>query len=53
MLVGQAVALTPNYNKAKVAAVKIFNLLDRVPKIDISATTGENLVSSRSLILYL
>ncbi|XP_065575125.1 ATP-dependent translocase ABCB1-like isoform X2 [Artemia franciscana] len=43
LLVGQAVALTPNYNKAKVAAVKIFNLLDRTPKIDISTRAGENL----------
>nr|CAG4640700.1 EOG090X02PU [Eulimnadia texana] len=39
-MVGQAVAFAPNYNKAKVAANKIFQLLERKPLIDSSSTEG-------------
>lgn len=39
-MIGQAVAFAPNYNKAKVAANRIFSLLKRVPKIDASTDDG-------------
>lgn len=39
-MIGQAVAFAPNYNKAKVAANRIFALLKRVPKIDASSPDG-------------
>ena len=45
MMVGQAVAFAPNYNKAKVAATKIFMLLERKPQIDSSTGTGLRLVN--------
>ena len=44
-MVGEAVAFAPNYNKAKVAATKIFMLLEREPLIDSSTGTGLRLVS--------
>ena len=34
MMVGQASAFQPNYNKAVIAAGRIFKLLDRKPLID-------------------
>ena len=40
-MVGQALAFAPNYNKAVVAANKIFEILRRVPLIDASSTLGE------------
>nr|WEU75111.1 ABCB1-mScarlet-I fusion protein [Vector pPB-pCoBlast-actin5c-abcb1(67-1411)-mScI] len=40
MMVGQAVAFAPNYSKGKVAAARIFRLLERVPAIDSSASVG-------------
>ncbi|XP_046633239.1 ATP-dependent translocase ABCB1-like isoform X2 [Daphnia pulicaria] len=39
-MIGQAVAFAPNYNKAKVAANRIFALLRRVPQIDASSNNG-------------
>ena len=39
-MIGQAVAFAPNYNKAKVAANRIFGLLKRVPQIDASSPDG-------------
>lgn len=39
-MIGQAVAFAPNYNKAKVAANRIFALLRRVPLIDASSPLG-------------
>jgi ATP-binding cassette subfamily B (MDR/TAP) protein 1 len=39
-MIGQAVAFAPNYNKAKVAANRIFALLRRVPQIDASSNDG-------------
>lgn len=44
MMVGQAVAFAPNYSKGKVAAARIFKLLDRIPAIDSSSTTGKIMV---------
>ncbi|XP_071033677.1 ATP-dependent translocase ABCB1-like [Parasteatoda tepidariorum] len=43
MYVGQAIAIAPDYNKAKLAAVRIFNLLDIVPSIDPLSQQGKKL----------
>lgn len=40
-MVGHAVAFSPDYQKGKIAAVNIFKLLDRQPKILVDSTTGE------------
>merc|ERR1712071_583868 len=40
MSVGQVAAFMPNYNKAKLAASRIFDLLERKPLIDSSPTSG-------------
>ncbi|CAG2103942.1 unnamed protein product [Medioppia subpectinata] len=40
-MVGQAVAFAPDYQKGRVAAVHIFKLLDRMPKILVNALTGD------------
>ena len=40
MMVGQATAFAPNYGKAMIAAARVFNLLDRKPKIDSAAGSG-------------
>jgi hypothetical protein len=34
MMVGQATAFAPNYNKAVLASARVFKLLDRRPLID-------------------
>lgn len=44
-MVGQAVAFAPDYQKAKVAASRIFKLLDLKPKIDAFSKLGRILVS--------
>lgn len=44
-MIGQAVAFAPNYNKAKVAANRIFALLRRVPLIDASSPDGLKLAN--------
>lgn len=45
MMVGQAVAFAPNYSKAKVAAARVFFMLERVPTIDASSDVGLRPVS--------
>ena len=40
MMVGQASAFQPNYNKAVIAAGRIFKLLDRKPLIDSDAASN-------------
>ncbi|GAB6020134.1 hypothetical protein CHUAL_002862 [Chamberlinius hualienensis] len=40
MMVGQAFAFAPNYNKGIMAAARIFQLLDRKPLIDSSLESG-------------
>merc|ERR1712088_1236907 len=40
MMVGQATAFAPKYGKAMIAAARVFNLLDRKPKIDSAAGSG-------------
>ncbi|XP_042225494.1 ATP-dependent translocase ABCB1-like isoform X2 [Homarus americanus] len=42
-MVGQTVAFAPNYTKAKVAAGKIFSLLERVPALTTSPDVGRQL----------
>ena len=44
MMVGQATAFAPNYNKAVVAAARVFKLLDRKPLIDSTGAAGLKLV---------
>lgn len=43
-MVGQATAFAPNYNKALLAAARVFKLLDRKPKIDANDATGLRIV---------
>ena len=45
MVIGAAVAFSPDMNKAFVAARRIFALLDRRPVIDSSTEAGLKLVS--------
>jgi len=45
MAIGQASQFAPDYGKAKVAASKIFALLDKEPEIDSYCTDGEKPVS--------
>ncbi|XP_054723912.1 ATP-dependent translocase ABCB1-like, partial [Uloborus diversus] len=40
MMVGQTIAFTPDYQKAKIAAVRIFQLLDLKPVIDVFSQDG-------------
>ena len=50
MMVGQASAFQPNYNKAVIAAGRIFKLLDRKPLIDSASgddASGLRLVCKR------
>ena len=56
MMVGQASAFQPNYNKAVIAAGRIFKLLDRKPQIDSASgdnATGLRLVSENIHFSYL
>ena len=46
MMVGQATAFAPNFNKAMLAAARIFDLLDRKPLIDSAGESGLRLVIS-------
>lgn len=48
-MVGQATAFAPNYNKAMMAAARIFKLLDRTPLIDSGEQTGYKFVSCLSM----
>ncbi|XP_075968054.1 bile salt export pump [Anarhichas minor] len=50
---GKASAFTPDYAKAKIAAARLFKLLDRVPKINISHADGEKWDDFRGKIEFL
>lgn len=39
---GRASSFTPDYAKAKISAAQLFQLLDRVPKINVSKTEGQS-----------
>lgn len=44
-MLGQAVAFTPDYQKAKLAAARIFEILDHQSEIDVFSQEGKILVS--------
>ena len=46
-MIAQATAFAPNYNQAINAAVRLFQLIDRKPKIDSTGAAGLKLVRSR------
>ncbi|XP_019945327.2 bile salt export pump [Paralichthys olivaceus] len=50
---GRASTFTPDYAKAKTAAVKFFKLLDRVPKISLSPKNGDKWDNFRGDIEFL
>ena len=52
MMVGQATAFAPNYNKAVLAAARVFRLLDRKPLIDSRGQSGLRLVRKSSNPLF-
>lgn len=41
IVIGQVISITPEYAKAKRAASRLFNLLERVPFIDSSSNDGK------------
>ena len=51
MMVGQATAYGPNYNKAVLAAGRIFKMIDRKPKIDPTGATGLRVVRKKKIAL--
>ncbi|GFR19390.1 ATP-dependent translocase ABCB1 [Trichonephila clavata] len=51
-MVGQAVAFAPDYQKAKIAAVRIFKLLDIKPKIDAFSKAGRFLDDVKGYIRF-
>jgi hypothetical protein len=53
MMVGQATAFAPNYNKAVVAAARIFKLLDRIPLIDDNEHFGLRPVKGENFIYFI
>lgn len=51
MGIGETIAFAPDYTKAKLAASKMFALLDRVPPIDVASDTGVKIVRWLNLIM--
>ncbi|XP_054931715.1 ATP-dependent translocase ABCB1-like [Dermacentor andersoni] len=49
-IVGQAVAYSPDYHKAKLAAQKLFRLIDRVPTLDFSDRSGITMDTVRGFL---
>ena len=45
MGIGETIAFAPDYTKARVAASKLFSLIDRVPPIDVASPEGLKPVS--------
>lgn len=52
--VGQATSFAPDYGKAKVAAIRLFKLLDQKPAIECSDAKGKHLVMHfiKELLLF-
>ena len=50
-MIAQATAFAPNYNMAVNAAIRLFQLIDRKPKIDSTGAAGLKLVSRHSQFL--
>ncbi|XP_075535200.1 phosphatidylcholine translocator ABCB4-like [Dermacentor variabilis] len=46
-IVGQAVAYSPDYHKARLAAQKLFRLIDRVPTLDFSDRSGITMLACK------
>ena len=53
IMVGQAQAFAPNYNKAVLAAARVFRLLDRRPLIDSQGQSGVRLVRNSKKEFFL
>ena len=51
-MIAQATAFAPNYNTAINAAIRLFQLIDRKPKIDSTGAAGLKLVKTRAEVLY-
>ena len=47
-MIAQATAFAPNYNTAINAAIRLFQLIDRKPKIDSTGAAGLKLVKTRA-----
>ncbi|GFT57778.1 ATP-dependent translocase ABCB1 [Trichonephila clavipes] len=52
MMIGQTVAFAPDYQKAKISAVRIFRLLDLKPKIDTFSNEGKKLHNVKGYINF-
>jgi ABC-type multidrug transport system fused ATPase/permease subunit len=52
MAVGQATAFAPDYNKAKLAAARVFQQLDVVPSIDSASTDGKKLEEVKGAVTF-
>ncbi|GFR02321.1 ATP-dependent translocase ABCB1 [Trichonephila clavata] len=52
MMIGQTVAFAPDYQKAKISAVRIFRLLDLKPKIDAFSNEGKKLHNVKGYISF-
>ena len=50
-MIAQATAFAPNYNTAINAAIRLFQLIDRKPKIDSTGAAGLKLVKTRAEVL--
>ncbi len=44
MVVGHVASVTPSYAKAKRAATRLFNLLEKIPFLDSYSNNGKKLV---------
>jgi ATP-binding cassette subfamily B (MDR/TAP) protein 1 len=52
-MLGQTLAFAPNYNAAKMAAGRLFYLMDRKPRIPSSDENANELVSIYGLKLHI
>ena len=50
-MIAQATAFAPNYNTAINAAIRLFQLIDRKPKIDSTGAAGLKLVKLEAEVL--
>ncbi|KAH9372125.1 hypothetical protein HPB48_009326 [Haemaphysalis longicornis] len=51
-MVGQAVAYSPDYHKAKAAALRLFRLIDRVPALDFLDKSGVTMDAVRGFLTF-
>ena len=45
LVLGVAIGYTPDITNAKIAADRIFSILDKVPSIDVASSEGKTVVS--------